>query len=92
MAMNIDQPVHEVDADKEDRYTGYRKSSLKERGETLTAIKRAESENGRIIEGDSKLYSRTNSKSVLSRQGETYMNQHNPFISRNMVTDGTYRS
>ena len=80
LASNIDQPVAEVDADKEDRYTGYRKGLKDHRG-TIQS-KRSESVGGRILDSDSGMYSRTNSKSVLSRQGENAINP-NPFISRN---------
>ena len=61
-----------MEADKEDRYTGHRRNNFKDHRGTGTS-KRAESENGRIMDADSKLYSRTNSKSVLSRQGENFM-------------------
>ena len=51
--------------------------------------KRAESEAGRFIEQD--VYSRTNSRSVLSKQGESFI-ATNPFISRNLTNDHGLRS
>ena len=44
--MNIDHPVHEVDAAQEERYTGYKPAIKSHTGES----RKAESETGRHIE------------------------------------------
>ena len=66
--------------------TGYGKNIKKESARNVDS-KRAESEAGRFIEHDT--YSRTNSRSVLSKQGENFIQANNPFISR---PDHGYRS